>query len=139
VAPPSFSVTLLRAPVEVGDENGTIIFAPEPRGGLELISAAGGTPQILTAPDFKKGETAYRWPQLLPGDNQILFSILGTMQSDVRIVVQSLNTRERRVLVHGAATARYASPGYLVYLQNGSLMAAPFDSGRLELTGTRSR
>ena len=58
------------------------------------------------------------------------------MQSDVRIVVQSLNTRERRILVQGAATARYASPGYLVYLQNGSLMAAPFDSGRLELTGT---
>jgi len=54
----------------------------------------------------------------------------------VRIVVQSLNTRERRILVQGAATARYVSPGYLVYLQNGSLMAAPFDSGRLELTGT---
>src|SRR5439155_1637783 len=117
-------------------ENGAIVFAPEDNGGLELVSSAGGAPQVLTTPDTKKGESAYRWPQLLPGGNEVLFSILGTTRTDVRIVVQSLKTRERRVLLQGAATARYVVPGYLAYSQNGTLMAAPLDVRRLELTGT---
>ena len=57
-------------------ENGIIIFAPEARAGLYLIPAAGGTPRVLTSPDYKKGETGYRWPHLLPGGNEVLFSIL---------------------------------------------------------------
>jgi len=119
-------------------ENGTIVFAPEYRGGLYLVSAAGGAPQVLSAPDSKKGEGSYRWPHLLPGGNEVLFSIHGTSKAEAQIVVQSLKTGERRVLIRGegAATARYAPTGYLVYSQNGTLMGAPFDVRRLELTGT---
>ena len=57
-------------------ENGIIIFAPEARAGLYLIPAAGGTPRVLTTPDYRKGETGHRWPHLLPGGNEVLFSIL---------------------------------------------------------------
>ena len=52
------------------------------------------------------------------------------------LVVQSLKTGARRVLVQGAGVARYVPTGYLVYSQSGTLMAAPFDVRRLELTRT---
>src|SRR6266567_8735714 len=37
-------------------EDSTIVFAQEPRGGLDRVSAAGGTPRVLTTPESKKGE-----------------------------------------------------------------------------------
>jgi eukaryotic-like serine/threonine-protein kinase len=120
-------------------ENGTIIFAPEARGGLYLISAAGGPPQVLATPDSNKGETSYRSPSFLPGGNEVLFTVLGTTRTDVHIVVQSLKTGERRVLTRGGDAkdhAHYVPTGYLVYSHNGTLLAAPFDTRRLELTGT---
>src|SRR5438093_12272931 len=88
-------------------EDGTIVFAPGRRGGLYLIPAAGGTPKLLATPDSKKGESSYRWPYLLPGGGEVLFSILSSNRTDVQIVVQSLKTGERRVLVRGAGVARY--------------------------------
>src|SRR5207249_1548406 len=97
-------------------DNGGIVFAPESRGGLYLISSAGGTPQVLATPDATKGETGYRWPHLLPGAKEVLFTVLGTTRTDVHIVVQSLKTGERRVLVRGANiadAARYIPTGYL--------------------------
>src|SRR5207244_3441159 len=116
-----------------------IIFAPEARGGIYLLSSAGGTPRVLATPDSNKGETSYRSPSFLPGGNEVLFTVLGTTRTDVHIVVQSLKTGERRVLIRGGDAkdqARYVPTGYLVYSQNGTLLAAPFDTRRLELTGT---
>src|SRR5262249_34792820 len=85
-------------------ENGVIVLAPESRGGLHIVSSAGGTPRVLATPDLKKGETGYRWPSLLPGGKEVLFTVLGTTRTDVHIVVQSLKTSERRVLVQGTNT-----------------------------------
>jgi serine/threonine-protein kinase len=123
-------------------ENGTIVFAPEkPGGGLEVVSAAGGTPNVLTSLDSNRGEVAHGRPQVLPGGTEILFSVLlsapGSTNTDHEIVVQSLRTGDRRVLVRGAGFPRYVPTGHLVYrIQNGTLMAARFDLKRLELVGS---
>jgi Tol biopolymer transport system component len=50
--------------------------------------------------------------------------------------VLSMATGERRDLIQGGTHARYASSGHLVFARGGTLMAVPFDSQRLELTGT---
>ncbi|PYV69923.1 MAG: hypothetical protein DMG97_20590 [Acidobacteria bacterium] len=67
----------------------------------------------------------------------MLFSVLTQANhwSDYRIVAQSLKTGERRVLVRGATNARYLPTGHLVYAHGQTLMAAPFNAERLELTG----
>ena len=54
---------------------------------------------------------------------------------DTEIVVQSLATGERTVLVHGGADGRYLRSGHLLYLRRGTLMAVPFDLERLDVTG----
>ena len=113
--------------------NDSIVFAQTTGSGLSQVSAAGGTPQVLTT---LKGATSHRWPEVLPGGKAVLFTV-GTEGSwdDAQIVVQHLETGERRVLIQGGNHARYAPTGHLVYARAGTLLAVPFDLARLEVTG----
>src|SRR6266566_5657800 len=71
--------------------------------GLFRISAAGGTPKVLTVPDRRKGEYSHRWPQILPGGKAVLFTIwTGASFDDARIGVLSLQTGEQRTWWKGA-------------------------------------
>ena len=118
-----------------GPEN-TIVFAPATRKGLSLVPATGGTPEVLTSVESEKGEISHRWPQFLPGGRAVLFTMGTTGRwDDALIVVQSLETGDRRVLVEGGTYARYAPTGHLVYAREGRMMAVPFDLARLEVTG----
>ena len=115
----------------------TIIFTPyTATSGLFRVSAAGGTPKVLTIPDRKKGEVSHRWPEILPGGKAVLITIwTGTSFDDARIGVLSLETGEQRVLVEGGTYAHYVPSGHLVYARAGGLLAAPFDLKRLEVIG----
>ena len=59
--------------------------------------------------------------------------------NQAQIVVQSLTTPERVVLVDGARDARYLTTGHLVYALNGAILAAPFDPGTRRITGAAVR
>jgi dipeptidyl aminopeptidase/acylaminoacyl peptidase len=54
---------------------------------------------------------------------------------DSAIVAQSLQAGDRREVVRGAAQARYAASGHLVYARAGTLFAVPFDVNTLSVTG----
>jgi serine/threonine-protein kinase len=106
--------------------------------GLFRVSALGGTPTPLTTPDRKKGEFSHRWPEILPGSKEVLFTIWAGNFFNWeynRIGVLSLKTGERRVLLEGGTYARYVPSGHLVYARAGELWAVPFDLKRLEVTG----
>jgi serine/threonine-protein kinase len=133
-------LTLCSAPSNRGGSwgfDGSIIFSPSPSSGLFRISAAGGAPKPLTAPDHKQGEISHRWPEILPGGKAAVFTIFtGAGLESARIGVLSLETGERRMLVRAGAYARYFPSGHLVYARAGGLQAVPFDLQRLEVTGT---
>ena len=117
-------------------EDGTIVFADGYSSDLLSVSADGGEPRTLTTPDREAGETGHRWPQLLPGGKAILFTV--RTHAGSRIVVQSLETGERKTLVEermGATDARYISSGHLLYDLEESLVATQFDLNKLELRG----
>jgi eukaryotic-like serine/threonine-protein kinase len=117
--------------------NNTIVFAPSTTSAIWQVSASGGTPQVLTTLDSANGEESHRWPELLPGGNALLFTVgREGGWADAEIVVQRLDTSERRVLVRGGTYAHYLPTGHLVYLRQGSLMAIPFDLARLDVSGT---
>jgi serine/threonine protein kinase/Tol biopolymer transport system component len=112
----------------------TIVFSDGER--LFRVSAAGGQPKILTTPDLTKGEYSHRYPQILPGGKDVLFTALnGFGWDESRIEVLRLDTGERRVLVRGGHTGRFLPSGPLVYYRAGALLAVPFDLARLEVKG----
>ncbi len=105
------------------------------RSGIFRVSAAGGARELLIGVDRDKGEEAYG-PQILPGGDAILFTLrTGRDWDDAQIVVQSLETGERKILINGGRDARYVRTGHLVYARGESLFAVPFDPGQLEVTG----
>ena len=100
------------------------------------VSAAGGAPSPLIR--LADGEAMQRWPQMLPGSKAVLFTSLGSGSSvfdAAQIVVQTLPDGPRTVLAKNAYFGRYARSGHVLYVQQGTLFAAPFDVNRLELTG----
>jgi len=117
-------------------DNGTIVFVPTGIGVVQKVSDAGGAAQALT--ELDRGESSNRWPDLLPGGKAMLFSTVG---SNPQIAVQSVGSSvpvvagERRDLVPGGTSPRYATSGHLIYAQPGHLEAASFDPRRLRITG----
>ena len=77
--------------------DGVIIVPLGGGAGLSRVSAAGGTPELLTKLDGKRGETSHRFPQILPGGQAVIFSA-GARGSfdDARITLLSLKTGEQR-------------------------------------------
>ena len=77
--------------------------------GIWRVSADGGKPENVVKVDANRIASA---PQLLPGGRAILFTLanpndLGAYQ----IVVQSLDTGTRHVVVEAGADARYVQQG----------------------------
>ncbi len=128
--------TLCEAPRSFGacwGPNDMILFQPVGQGGLWQVSAAGGTPQPITA---SEGLIGHCWPDVLPGGRAVIFTInTPTRGMDPQIVVQSLVTGQRKLLGVYGTSPRYVPTGHLVFTVNGTLLAAPFDLDRLEITG----
>ena len=119
--------------VSWGPDNMILFGQPE---GIMRVSANGGTPELVIKAN--EGEEMYG-PQLLPHGDSVLFSstrALGTSRWDAaQIVVQSLATGMRTVVVQGGSDARYFPTGHLVYALEGALFAVAFDVDRLAVTG----
>jgi Tol biopolymer transport system component len=136
------AVTLCDAPNMRGanwGDDGNIVLALNPTGALSRVSSAGGAPAPLTK--VNPEERTHRWPQVLPGSQAILFTAhSGTANyDDANIDVFSLKTGQRKTVQRGGFSGRYlATPdgsGRLIYMHQGTLFAAPFDLGKLELAG----
>lgn len=78
-------------------------------------------------------------PQVLPDGDSVLFSVTtgrgATRWDQAQVVVQSLRTGERTVVLRGGSDARYLPTGHLVYALGETLFAVAFDADRLEVTG----
>ncbi len=113
----------------------SIIFAPTGTSTLMRVLARGGEPDAISTLDSQRGEVGHRWPEVLPGRNAVLFTAWTGSIEEAIVAAIDLDTGERRDLVEGTH-ARYASTGHLVYASaDGTLLAVPFDPGRLEVTG----
>jgi hypothetical protein len=86
----------------------------------------------------KDGERAHG-PQMLPSGDAVLFTLAtGTAQDSwdkARILVQQLQSGDRKTILEGGSDARYLPTGHIVYALSGVVFAVPFDLRRLEVTG----
>ena len=116
----------------------SIIFTTNNGGaGLERAPAAGGTPTVLAKPTSGRSEISYHWPELLPGGQQVLFTVTNPGGADAASIdVLDLRTGAQHVVFRGGSHAQYVTSGHLVYGAAGSLRAVPFDLKTLTVHGT---
>jgi Tol biopolymer transport system component len=102
-----------------------IVFGASSRSPLLVVSARGGQAEPLTSLDTGSG---HGFPDLLPDGNTLVFTV------GERIDALDLRTGRRNSVTNGSSP-RYLPGGYLVFGRGTTLLAAPFDPQRLDLTG----
>ena len=134
------------SPVDIGDARmfgqgawsaaDVIVYTPSYASGLWQIPAGGGAARKLTEPAPKDGELGHWHPQILPDGKTILFTSYRVPADNSRIEVYSTDTGTRRVLIERGMYGRYLPSGHLLFVRGTTVLAAPFDAGRLAVTGT---
>jgi hypothetical protein len=112
-----------------------VVFFGQPQG-IMRVRATGGAPELVIP--AKEGETFYG-PRVLPDGDSLLFSVAtgqgNTRWDEGKIVVQSLSTGERTVIVEGGSDARCVPTGHVVYALGQGLFGVAFDARRRALVG----
>jgi serine/threonine-protein kinase len=113
-------------------ETGEILFSG-PAPVIQKVAALGGQATPVTRLDAARGEGGHVQPVWLPGGKGFLYVAMAEGRLDV--MVASGDGGKGRVLLEGATSPRYATSGHLLFVREKTLLAAPFDVGRLQLTG----
>ena len=99
--------------------DGTIVFS-QGEAGIFEVPANGGEPRPLVA----GLEGLAVGPRKLDGGKVLLFTLgEGSVWDEASIVVERLDTGERKTLIRGGADARYLPTGHLVYVEGTTLFA----------------
>jgi serine/threonine protein kinase len=122
------------------NRDGTIVFGLSP-GPIMRVSADGGIPLPLTNSDASRGDTADLFPSFLPDGRHFLYARFSTAENK-GIFVGSLDAKpeeQNSKPVTSDVESSFVSPsdgsGRVLFIREGSLLAQPFDTQRLELSG----
>jgi len=114
--------------------DGTILFA-KGNTGIYRVASSGGTVSEVTRLDSSLQEGSHRWPSFLPDGRHFLYEIRSALPEDQGIYAGSIDGKIRKRLLPADSAAVYAAPGYLLYLDGDTVLAQPFDTNRMELSG----
>jgi Tol biopolymer transport system component/tRNA A-37 threonylcarbamoyl transferase component Bud32 len=121
------------------NDNGVIIFgSPE---GMYRVSASGGTPALIAPINRTLKETGYGAPQFLPDGDRFLMFLRSEDAAREGLYLTSLSQPARKTLL--LQTRRKAifaaneggTSGYILYLQDRTLLARPISRETLAWSG----
>ena len=125
--------------------DGTILFVPDWSKAIFRISATGGTPTAVTKVDQERLELSHRWPHMLPDGRHFLYFVVSTYPDlnpanpseldKSGLYIASLDGTEPPRLLSTARSRAVYRNGSLLYVDDGILMARPFDLGSLSFSG----
>jgi serine/threonine protein kinase/Tol biopolymer transport system component len=115
--------------------DGTIVFSG--LGELSRVPADGGAVARLT--NTPRRDWSHLWPSFLPDGRRFLFVAklwTGAAEaSEQGIYLGSLDSPTIRRVLPDLSSAVYAPPGYVIFVREGTLTAAPFDLATGRVTG----
>lgn len=134
--------TLCEARVGVGgawNADDVILFAPLVAGPLYRVPACGGTPEPVTPVPGEQSSQLHCWPVFLPRSDRFLFFVNRTGTEDVLrngIHAGSLRSTETHLVSSEIDGNIGFAGGHMFFVAEGGLKAQPFDTERLQLTGS---
>ena len=118
--------------------NGTILFA-QTDVGIFRVSADGGMPTQVTRLDATHREINHLWPVWLPDGRHFIYTATSLDEHGIRaprsVYVRSIDTIDPMMLMRADSRVTYSPPGYLLYAEQGTLLAQAFDADGRALTG----
>jgi Tol biopolymer transport system component len=116
------------------NRDGVIIFG-RLNSPLFRIPETGGSPAPLTELDKARGEISHWAPWFLPDGRHYVYVALTDDPEKGAVYVGDLGSKTRAQVFPFATRVIYVNPGYLLYVRGRTLMAQPFDIGKLVTTG----
>jgi len=111
-------------------EDNTIVFGTQAEG-LWLVSGDGGDATRLTRPE---AGTRHRWPDWLPGQEGLLFTVSTDQHSQVAVLDRKSGLS--RIVIPEGTSPRYLQTGHIAYAAgDGTLRVVPFDVDTRSVTG----
>ncbi len=123
----------------------SILFAGLTQPVVNLVSESGGVPRAVLKVDASRQEVSVCWPSFLPDGHHFLY--VGRSKAEKQTYVRVANIEDGKTvpLLTDCSRAQYVPgepsadargrSGHLLYARDGGLLAQPFDSDRLRLTG----
>jgi serine/threonine-protein kinase len=107
-----------------------------PSAGIRRVAATGGSPQVVSVPDRRVGETIHQSPQLLPDGRSIMYTVRARTANGTidRLVVQTPG-KPVRVLLDDARFGRYIGNSVLIYQRDRSLFSTTLDLQTVTTSG----
>ncbi|MGH8149936.1 MAG: hypothetical protein ACRETB_08185, partial [Steroidobacteraceae bacterium] len=127
--------TLAPAPVGQGgtwNAGGVILFAPNPGSPLMRVSATGGAARAVTP--LKAGQLVQGAPLFLPDGHHFLFDVAGSPAA-AGIYLGDLAGGAATRLTNAPRRPVYLPTGWMLWVQDGALVAERLDVGKAALTG----
>ena len=113
--------------------DGTILFASVQGEAILKVADSGGTPVALITLDAQRKEKRVAWPAFLPDGRQ--FTFLKVLDDDsARIMLAAPGSPQKEIL-EARSNAQYVDPGYVLYVQDASLIARRFDASTGQISG----
>jgi Tol biopolymer transport system component len=125
------------------NHDGVIIFG-NTSGVIMRVAANGGPASPLTTLDASRGEAQHVLPWFLPDERHFIYLRTSSQPENSGIYVGSVDSKpedqDSKRLLETANAAIYIpssglKTGLLLFIRNETLMAQPFNAGRLELSG----
>ena len=117
-------------------DDGTIVYVPQDLNRIMRVSANGGAPTTIMDNSGLQG-VGFGYPTALPKGRGVLFEGCTSGCVTMSLRVLDLRTGQQKLLMNEATQGWYLPTGHLLYARrDGTLLAAPFDLDRLEVTGT---
>ncbi len=134
----STAVTVCDVPVGGGRSGtwgagGDILFVNIQAANISRVPASGGTPETLVQADASRGEIRIPWVCYLPDGARFLYVV--RLRDGTGRLLLSERGGEPRPLMSMFSTVQYCNPGYVLFCQDGVLLARRFDGQSGRLTG----
>ena len=116
------------------NRDGMILFQPNNAGPIHGVSEQGGVSRAITSLDPLNQDLGHEYPHFLPDGRHFFYFVYSDASDRTGTYLGSLDSPESRLILRERSAVTYIRPGYLLFCRRSTLMAQPFDLGKMRVT-----